>query len=246
MRVSVCMATFNGESHITQQLSSILNQEFINNSNVELEVIISDDNSTDQTLQLINNFNDGRIKIVTHTPKKYTSYNSLISATKNFENAIKHSTGDFIFLSDQDDIWYSNKIDTMLSALEKKSCCICSFDWIDQFGNDIGTTVYNNKIKSPLNLVLRFPYYGFCFGFSNKYKAYILPIPTIPQHDLFIGFIAYLKNDLVVLPDVLCAHRKFINTTENNTSDSGFKENLITKLYYRIKLIFIAILRSFK
>ena len=54
------------------------------------------------------------------------------------------------------------------------------------------------------------------------------------------------KNDLVVLPDVLCAHRKFINTTENNTSDSGFKENLITKLYYRIKLIFIAILRSFK
>jgi hypothetical protein len=54
------------------------------------------------------------------------------------------------------------------------------------------------------------------------------------------------KNDLIVLPDVLCAHRKFINTTENNTSDSGFKENLITKLYYKIKLIFIAILRSFK
>ena len=45
----------------------------------------------------------------------------------------------------------------MLSALEKKSCCICSFDWIDQFGNDIGTTVYNNKIKSPLNLTCAKP-----------------------------------------------------------------------------------------
>ncbi len=80
--------------------------------------------------------------------KKYKSYSSLFSVTKNFENAIKYSSGDYIFLSDQDDIWYPNKLDIMVSSLRLKSCCICSFDWIDQFGLSLGSTIFDKKPQS--------------------------------------------------------------------------------------------------
>lgn len=74
MIVSICMATFNGESHLKEQLSSILNQKFVNNKNVELEIIISDNNSTGKTLDLIKDFNDSRIKVFKHDKKKHYSY----------------------------------------------------------------------------------------------------------------------------------------------------------------------------
>jgi len=148
MIVSICMATYNGESHLKEQLSSILNQKFVNNKNIELEIIISDDNSTDKTLDLIKDFNDSRIKVFKHNKKKYKSYSSLFSVTKNFENAIKYSSGDYIFLSDQDDMWYSNKLDIMVGSLSLKSCCICSFDWIDQFGLNLGSTIFGKKPQS--------------------------------------------------------------------------------------------------
>ena len=61
MMISVCMATYNGEKYIQQQIESILNQ--IGN---EDELIISDDMSKDRTLDIVKSFNDSRIKIYIH------------------------------------------------------------------------------------------------------------------------------------------------------------------------------------
>ena len=93
--ISVCIATYNGEKYIKEQLLSILPQ-----LGKKDEVIISDDHSTDNTLDIVKGLNDNRIKIVMNNREKgYTS---------NFENALSYAIGDYIFLSDQDDIWMSN------------------------------------------------------------------------------------------------------------------------------------------
>ena len=98
--ISVCMATHNGGKYIKEQIDSILVQ--ISN---EDELIISDDSSTDDTVEIIKKIKDKRIKLFEN--------NKFFSPNLNFENALLHSKGDIIFLSDQDDIWKKDKVKIM-------------------------------------------------------------------------------------------------------------------------------------
>ena len=88
--ISVCIATYNGEKFIKQQIDSILVQLFDGD-----ELLISDDNSTDRTVEIIKQIADSRIKLFFNKEKGYTS---------NFENVLKQVSGDIVFLSDQDEI----------------------------------------------------------------------------------------------------------------------------------------------
>lgn len=101
MLITVAMATYNGQSYIRQQLNSILNQTY-----QELEIIIVDDCSSDNTLELITSFKDERITVLSN------DYN--MGVAKSFERAIENSSGDYIALCDQDDIWVANKLETLM------------------------------------------------------------------------------------------------------------------------------------
>lgn len=90
--ISVCMPTYNGEKFIRIQLESILSQ--LGNDD---EIVISDDSSTDKTVEITKSFNDSRIHLLEN--------NTFHSPIYNLENALKNAKGDFIFLSDQDDEW---------------------------------------------------------------------------------------------------------------------------------------------
>ena len=63
MILSICMATYNGAKYIRNQMNSILNQDLSDYPEAELEIIVSDDGSTDDTLQIIESYHDERIKI---------------------------------------------------------------------------------------------------------------------------------------------------------------------------------------
>ena len=94
--VSVCMATYNGAKYIQEQVDSILQQ--LEEAD---ELVVSDDGSTDKTLDILRSYHDSRIKI--HPgPQRGLTY--------NFENAISHASGDYLFLSDQDDVWETEKL----------------------------------------------------------------------------------------------------------------------------------------
>lgn len=118
MKVSICMATYNGGEYIREQISSILNQKFDHPEEISMELIFSDDGSTDDTIRIINSFNDDRIKLFRHTVRKNNRYfTSAFACSTNFNFAISKATGDYIFISDQDDVWYDRKIEKTLAAL---------------------------------------------------------------------------------------------------------------------------------
>mgnify|MGYP000105365282 CR=1 FL=1 len=107
--ISLVMATYNGEEFLMEQLRSIDDQTLLPN-----EVIISDDNSTDRTREILENWASRtqikKVKIVLNS-KNDSGCNG------NFKNAINFSTGDIVFISDQDDVWFKNKIEVLSKKL---------------------------------------------------------------------------------------------------------------------------------
>jgi glycosyltransferase involved in cell wall biosynthesis len=104
--VSIAMCTYNGAKFMAKQLESIINQTYKN-----LEIVIVDDRSTDDTVAIVEQFakNDERIKF-------YQNETNL-GFNKNFEKAVNLTTGDYISISDQDDIWLPTKIEDLLNAI---------------------------------------------------------------------------------------------------------------------------------
>ncbi len=125
--ISVAVTTYNGEKYIEEQLQSICEQTL----SVD-EIIIVDDCSTDNTVDIVENFilrnEEKRIHLLVN--KKNLGY------TKNFYKAISMTHGDYIFLSDQDDIWKTNKVERMIDVMRTTdSDILCSaFDIIDEKG----------------------------------------------------------------------------------------------------------------
>ena len=101
------MTTYNGERYLQEQIDSILNQTYSN-----FELIICDDCSTDSTIEIISSYNDSRIKLFVNDKN--------LGFKKNFEKAIKLCTGEYIALSDQDDIWKSNHLEVLYEKINNK------------------------------------------------------------------------------------------------------------------------------
>ena len=144
--VSIAMCTYNGEKYIEEQIESILNQSYKN-----LEIIICDDNSTDNTTKLIESYIkvDSRIKIFRNKQN--------LGFIKNFEKAISLCNGEYIALSDQDDIWKLNKIELYLKKIKDNILIYSDLDMIDENGNLIGKNFARGKdnlCKGKCNLAL--------------------------------------------------------------------------------------------
>ena len=110
MKISVVMTTYNGEKYIYEQMKSIYEQ-----TRQADEVIICDDCSVDRTAEIIRGF-IGRYrlkhwKLIVNTQNK--------GWRRNFIEAIGMSSGTHIFFSDQDDVWYIDKIDIMMKCMER-------------------------------------------------------------------------------------------------------------------------------
>ena len=107
-KCSVAMATYNGALYIEKQILSIINQTRRVN-----EIVISDDGSSDDTLEIVRKLAKSpeaveiKFKILTDNPRH--------GFCGNFEHAISHCDGDYIFICDQDDIWLNNKVERVIN-----------------------------------------------------------------------------------------------------------------------------------
>lgn len=125
-KISVAMTTYNGSKYIIKQLDSLKNQ-----SRKIDELVICDDCSTDNTVELVNDY----IKSNNLEGWNIYSNENNLEFINNFKQAIKKTTGDIIFLCDQDDEWCVNKISTMTDIIEKNNqvkLLSCSLTFIDE------------------------------------------------------------------------------------------------------------------
>ena len=235
---SICIATYNGEKYILEQLTSILSQ-----INMDDEVIISDDNSTDNTIQIINSINDNRIKVINGGFRNFTF---------NFENAIKQANGEYVFLSDQDDVWLPNKYATMLDALKKYDLVCSNAIVTDQQLAPIHQSFfeYYNSGKGLLKNIVKCSYCGACMAFNKKILHAIQPFPNtaIFGHDLWIGLIAEIVGKVCFLETPLILYRRHDSalTSISNNFLTRSKRPFITKIKSRISIIYHLIRFSIK
>jgi rhamnosyltransferase len=118
--VAVLLATYNGEKFIRQQIDSVLAQE-----NVDVSVFVRDDNSTDTTVAIVNDYNTKTGKVFLLGKVPYQLY-----AAKNFMSIVRDvdlTSMDFMCYCDQDDIWLPNKLSEAITKIkEKNTSCYAS------------------------------------------------------------------------------------------------------------------------
>ena len=125
--VSVIIPAYNAERTILATLESVQKQTFS-----DIELIVIDDGSTDQTVKLVETLQDSRVKI-------FSYQNSGVSVARN--RGIQCAIGDFIAFIDADDQWTSDKLELQLKALQKDPIAGVAYSWTT-FIDEQGTVLY--------------------------------------------------------------------------------------------------------
>lgn len=225
-KISVAMAVFNGEKYLKEQISSILVQ-----LSEDDELIVSIDESSDGSLEILKRISkeDNRIKLI-------KGPNS--GVIKNFENAILNCKGDYIFLSDQDDLWLKDKISKVKNIFKNENVDLVLHDAkvADKDLKVIHDSFFKLR-KSKLGIlknIFKNSYIGCCMAFKSELKEKILPFPeNIPMHDQWIGLIAEKYGKVKFLKEALIIYRRHEHNN-TNVHHSSFK-NMITWRFNIIK-----------
>ena len=220
MNVSVALASYNGEKYIEEQISSICSQ--LDNSD---ELVISDDGSSDNTLDIIKSLCErySCIKLI-NGPQK--------GIVANFGNAMQHCKNDIIFLSDQDDIWCPNKVDIIKSIFSEnpKAVVILHNATVLKNGNEEGL-LFEGYNKGVISNLIKSAYWGCCMAVKREFIHPFLPFnDSVIAHDQLIGLLAEHVNGTIYLPKTLIMHR--IHET-NKTK----KLSLNKKLSFRLRVL---------
>lgn len=128
--ISVALCTYNGERYIHEQIDSIINQTV----KVD-EIVVCDDGSTDETLSIIENFREN-----TSVDIRIYRNETNLGVCANFQKAVDLCKGDIIFLSDQDDVWHNDKVETIVNYFyhnQQKQVVFTDGQLIDGSGNPI-------------------------------------------------------------------------------------------------------------
>jgi glycosyltransferase involved in cell wall biosynthesis len=181
-RISVCIATYQGERFIAAQLRSILEQLCECD-----EVVVVDDHSRDRTCEQVRALADPRVRLVTHTRN--------VGVVESFEEAILQASGKLIFLSDQDDLWAPEKVSRVVEVFDNNAdVTLVTTDaaLIDESGAPLAGSYYATRGKFRAGLIanlVRCKYLGCTMAFRSELVPKIVPFPhgTEILHDIWIG-----------------------------------------------------------
>lgn len=212
------MATYNGARFLDEQLQSILNQTYQN-----LEIIIQDDGSTDETMDLLRRYEAKDTRIQVHQNPKNLGINA------NFYSLIKKSSGDYISISDQDDVWIHDKIEILLNGIGEASLIYTDSALIDGEGKELGVTLLGtlgHKAKDGkllMNLFESNTISGHACLFTcdlkiRIQKAVAKGFGDYGVYDMMIATIASFENGLVYHTQPLTFHRIH---SQNNCNNFG-------------------------
>lgn len=207
MKLSVALATFNGASHLPSQLASLSTQ-----SRLPDELVVSDDGSTDDTVAIIESFaSEAPFEVRILQNSRNLGY------AQNFGSALQACTGDLVFLCDQDDIWFNDKIETLCAAAMTNTAIhlfLNDAELTDAEGTPLGLTSRGQTLnlgfsEEKFNL-------GCCMAVRRELLGIVLPIPEeASAHDTWINRVGVLLDVRAVLPAVKQHYRRHGSNTSH-------------------------------
>jgi glycosyltransferase involved in cell wall biosynthesis len=218
--ISVVLCSYNGEAFIEEQLASILNQSYAN-----LEIILADDASTDSTYEILKSYSEKDNRIKLYQRRENAGYNI------NFSEACSRAAGEFIAISDQDDIWERDKIEKQLRKITENESnvlvhCISarfeegpkphyrSIKKLNFFrGNDIKSFYLANYVL------------GHVMMFRRSLLKAALPFPPDLYYDWWLAANACAIGNIEFIDEILVWHRMHqANVTGAAKPEVLFKE----------------------
>jgi len=205
--VSIVLCTYNGAKYLSEQLDSILAQTYPLH-----EIIIQDDNSTDETVDIIHEY------ARKYSFMKFFKNNSEHGVNGNFISAMQRATGDYIAISDQDDIWETDKIENQMNSIGKNLLCS---GFSRPFSTD-GSFAYFDHRKRNVNVV------RMCFlglpGHTLLFRRELVNmLPTLEHsiykysmYDAALSITAAAHKNIVFIDKILVNFRRHTAATTYN------------------------------
>ena len=197
--VSIALCTYNGEKFLRKQIDSLLAQTYR-----QIEVIVCDDASNDGTKLILDEYNDPRLM-------KYFNQEN-IGYTRNFEQAIRYCTGQFIAICDQDDIWKNTKIDRMLNSIDDTWLLFSDSELIDEKELPLGKKLSDLRNLHNCNVLPGYVWSNCVWGhtilMNQKLMPHALPLPEGAKHDIWLGFTAACLGKIKYLAEPLSLYRQ--------------------------------------
>lgn len=222
--ISLAMPTYNGGKYLREQLDSIYAQTLLPD-----EVVVVDDCSTDDTISILEEY---RLKY----GLKYFRNEKNLGYNKNFEKAITLCSGNYIALSDQDDIWLPTKIQKSyykLIEIENELPALVS-SFCSTNIQVLNRGQQNKRIDGGWELNLnRYVSQGCTLMFNKKLVEFIIPFPEEVMYDAYIGFVASMIGNRYYIGEELMYYR-IHNNNAFATSHNSFKERVYNNLHRRI------------
>jgi glycosyltransferase involved in cell wall biosynthesis len=240
LTISVVICTYNGEKYISEQIDSIANQ-----TRKADEIIIIDDNSVDNTFDILTQYEKYFKEINLFKNEDTLGY------IKNFSKGMLKATKDIVVLSDQDDVWDVNKIEaieeyfssnrwalavfTNAYVVDENSKCIDKTLW-DSIGYKYKVSDFENK--KIINTMLKKDIVtGATLAFRSSMIEYIIPIDMRYIHDTWIAMLAASQGRLGAIPDKLMKYRVYQNQSLGIKKQTLF--NNLTSVYASDKKTFL-------
>ena len=250
MKISVALCTYNGEKFLKEQINSILQQSI----HVD-EIVICDDCSIDSTKEILDEF-------LQDFPNIFKIYINEINlrSNKNFEKAIKLCSGDFIFLSDQDDLWTTDKVEKTLEIFNKNpqaegvfSDAIIINKKNEILFNDVSlwdsVHFFEKKLSKPIDLhkllLLKGNFLtGATLCIKKEVKEFCFPFQTLEKsflHDEWFALILSSRNTLYYSTEKLISYRihsaQQMGVGDINKNIKSIKAKDVKNIYMIIGLI---------
>ena len=198
--VSVIMATYNGEKYLREQIDSILNQTYPIH-----ELIIQDDCSKDSTPQIAQEYADRYPQV------KFFRNPQNMGLNENFKTAAMHTTGDLVAISDQDDVWYADKIEKQVAAIGNHDICYSDLSRGKTIDN-----VYTKTYKGTFGSNLFFGIAGHTMllqgDFIRKAQHWMKDF----WYDWSLAIYAHTQNGIIRVAEPLNWHRDYAESVTNS------------------------------
>lgn len=228
--ISIALASYNGSKYIREQLDSILSQTY-----QDFELIICDDCSTDNTWQILEEYaeKDNRVKIFRNDTN--------LGFKKNFEKAISLSKGEYIALSDQDDVWTEDHLDILLHGMKDNVQIVCGRPLFVDENNKIIPMKYDylqmdyvpqtNEEHARHIFLGKSSYQGASMLIKKSFFDIALPIPDDSEyHDNWFAALACFTGGLQYIDKVDMRYRRLFSSVTYTEKRKGALRLFIGKV----------------